>query len=337
MFLGEDVAKAGGVFKATVGLYEQFGPLRVRDTPISEQAILGAAMGAAMTGLKPIAEIMFSDFFAVCFDYIANEFPKSRYMSNGQLKCPLVVRTGNGAGSRFGAQHSQSVENWCMMIPGLKVVAPSSPRDVIGLLAASVRDPDPVIFLEHKSLYPTKGEVPDGEIVDRLGIAKVLRQGKDGTICALALMVPRALEAAESSRRNMALTRSVDVRSLVPLDTQTILGSVAKTHRLFTVEENPRLLGWGAEIVSIVGRRGLLGSGWPVGPHHDTSYSSAGSRYSGRRRAADAGPDRRARVAVLAGVTNLHECVVVHRCCCRVTGIGAAFGRANAAGPYRQD
>ncbi len=123
IFFGEDVAKAGGVFKATVGLFEQFGPKRVRDTPISEQAILGAAMGAAMTGLKPIAEIMFSDFFAVCFDYIANEFPKSRYMSNGQLKCPLVVRTGNGAGSRFGAQHSQSVENWAMMIPGLKVVA----------------------------------------------------------------------------------------------------------------------------------------------------------------------------------------------------------------------
>ena len=128
VFLGEDIAKAGGVFKATVGLYEQFGPLRVRDTPISEQAILGAAMGAAMTGLKPIAEIMFSDFIAVCFDYIANEFPKSRYMTNGQVKCPLVVRTGNGAGSRFGAQHSQSVENWCMMIPGLKVVAPSTPR-----------------------------------------------------------------------------------------------------------------------------------------------------------------------------------------------------------------
>ena len=131
--------------------------MRVRDTPISEQAILGAAMGAAMTGLKPIAEIMFSDFFAVCFDYIANEFPKSRYMSNGQLKCPLVVRTGNGAGSRFGAQHSQSVENWAMMIPGLKVVAPSTPRDVIGLMAAAVRDPDPVIFFEHKSLYRDQG------------------------------------------------------------------------------------------------------------------------------------------------------------------------------------
>jgi pyruvate dehydrogenase E1 component beta subunit len=252
IFFGEDVAKPGGVFKATVGLYEQFGPRRVRDTPISEQAIMGAAMGAAMTGLKPIAEIMFSDFFAVCFDYIANEFPKSRYMSNGQLKCPLVVRTGNGAGSRFGAQHSQSVENWCMMIPGLKVVAPSNPRDVIGLMAAAVRDPDPVIFFEHKSLYPTKGEVPDGEIVDTLGSARILRPGRDATILALALMVPRALEAAGKLASLGIDCEVIDVRSLVPLDTRTILGSVARTHRLFTVEENPRLCGWGAEIVSIV-------------------------------------------------------------------------------------
>jgi pyruvate dehydrogenase E1 component beta subunit len=247
------VAKAGGVFKATVGLLEQFGPKRVRDCPISEQAILGAAMGAAMTGLKPIAEIMFSDFLAVCFDYIANEFPKARYMSNGQLKCPLVVRTGNGAGSRFGAQHSQSVENWAMMIPGLKVVAPSNPRDVIGLLAAAVRDPDPVIFFEHKSLYATKGEVPDGEIVDTLGTARILRAGKDATILALAMMVPRALDAAEKLRREHGIDCEViDLRSLVPLDTQCILGSVAKTHHLFTVEENPRLCGWGAEIASIV-------------------------------------------------------------------------------------
>jgi pyruvate dehydrogenase E1 component beta subunit len=253
VFFGEDVAAAGGVFKTTVGLLEQFGPKRVRDTPISEQAIMGAAMGAAMTGLKPIAEIMFSDFFAVCFNYIANEFSKHRYISNGQTKCPLVVRTANGGGARFGAQHSQSVENWCMMIPGLKVVAPSSPRDVIGLLAASVRDPDPVIFLEHKSLYPTKGDVPDGEIVDTLGTAAVLRPGKDATIAALALMVPRALEAAEKLKTEHGIDCEViDVRSLVPLDTQTILGSVARTHRLFTVEENPRLCGWGAEIVSIV-------------------------------------------------------------------------------------
>jgi acetoin:2,6-dichlorophenolindophenol oxidoreductase subunit beta len=252
VFLGEDVAGAGGVFKATVGLLERFGPKRVRDTPISEQAILGAAMGAAMTGLKPIAEIMFSDFLAVCFDYIANEFPKSRYMSNGQVKCPLVVRTGNGAGSRFGAQHSQSVENWAMMIPGLKVVAPSNPRDVIGLLAAAVRDPDPVIFFEHKSLYGMKADVPDGEIVDRLGTAAIARAGGDATVLALALMVPRALEAAEILARDHGVeVEVIDLRSLVPLDTQAILGSLARTGRLFTVEENPRLCGWGAEIASI--------------------------------------------------------------------------------------
>jgi acetoin:2,6-dichlorophenolindophenol oxidoreductase subunit beta len=252
VFLGEDVAKAGGVFKATVGLYEKFGPLRVRDTPISEQAILGAAMGAAMTGLRPIAEIMFSDFVAVCFDYIANEFPKLRYMTNGQLGCPLVVRTGNGGGARFGAQHSQSVENWTMMIPGLKVVAPSSPADVIGLLAAAVRDDNPVIFHEHKSLYAMKGEVPDGEIVDSLGTAKILRPGKDATILALAMMVPRALEAADRLQAEHGIgCEVIDVRSLVPLDTQTILTSIAKTGRLFTVEENPRLCGWGAEIASI--------------------------------------------------------------------------------------
>jgi len=242
VFLGEDVAKAGGVFKATVGLHDQFGDARVRDTPISEQAILGAAMGAAMTGLRPIAEIMFADFAAVCFDYIANEFPKLRYMTNGQMSCPLVVRTGNGGGARFGVQHSQSIENWTMMIPGLKVVAPSSPVDVIGLMAAAVRDDNPVMFHEHKSLYAIKGEVPDGEIVDSLGSAKILRPGSDATILALALMVPRALDAAETLHREHGIDCEViDVRSLVPLDTQTILGSVSKTGRLFTVEENPRL------------------------------------------------------------------------------------------------
>jgi acetoin:2,6-dichlorophenolindophenol oxidoreductase subunit beta len=253
VFLGEDVAKAGGVFKTTLGLYEKFGPRRVRDTPISEQAILGAAMGAAMTGLRPIAEIMFSDFLAVCFDYVANEMSKLRYMSNGQLSCPLVIRTGNGGGVRFGAQHSQSIENWTMMIPGVKVVAPSSPLDVIGLMAAAVRDPNPVIVHEHKALYAFKGEVPEGEIVDTLGTARTLRPGHDCTIVALALMIPRALEAAEILQREHGVDAEViDVRSLVPLDTQTILGSVARTGRLFTVEENPRLCGWGAEIASIV-------------------------------------------------------------------------------------
>jgi len=192
VFLGEDIAAAGGVFKTTQGLLERFGPERVKDTPISEQAILGAAMGAAMTGLRPIAEIMFSDFFAVGWDMIANQIAKTRYMSDGQCTLPLVIRTANGGGARFGAQHSQSVENWAMAVPGLKVVAPSSPADIKGLLAASVRDEDPVVFFEQKSLYATKGEVPDGEYVDELGTAKVLRNGDDVTIVALAAMVPRA-------------------------------------------------------------------------------------------------------------------------------------------------
>src|SRR5215467_14471729 len=253
VFLGEDVAAAGGVFKTTVGLLEEFGPERVRDTPISEQAILGAAVGAAMTGLRPIAEIMFSDFFAVCWDLIANEMAKIRYMSDGQLTLPLVVRCANGAGVRFGAQHSQSVENWAMAVPGLKVVAPSSPRDVIGLLAAAVRDPDPVIFFEHKGLYPSKGEVPDGEITDELGRARVLRQGGDATILALAAMVPRSLAAAgQLSAEHGIEATVVDVRSLVPLDTRTILAEVTRTGRMYTVEENPRLCGWGAELASIV-------------------------------------------------------------------------------------
>jgi pyruvate/2-oxoglutarate/acetoin dehydrogenase E1 component len=253
VFLGEDIAAAGGVFKATVGLLEKFGPRRVRDTPIAEQAILGAAMGAAMTGLKPIAEIMFSDFLAVCWDLVANEIAKTRYMTNGQISLPLVIRTGNGGGSRFGAQHSQSVENWAMAIPGLKVVAPSTPADAKGLLAAAIRDPDPVIFFEHKALYATKGEVPDGEHVDTLGTAAIRRQGSDLSIAALGLMVPRALEAAEKLQAEHGISATViDVRSLVPLDTQTIFSAVSKTGRFYTVEENPRLCGWGAEISSLV-------------------------------------------------------------------------------------
>jgi acetoin:2,6-dichlorophenolindophenol oxidoreductase subunit beta len=258
VFLGEDVAAAGGVFKTTVGLLEEFGPERVRDTPISEQAILGATVGAAMTGLRPIAEIMFSDFFAVCWDLIANEMAKIRYMSDGQLALPLVVRCANGAGVRFGAQHSQSVENWAMAVPGLKVVAPSSPRDVVGLLAAAVRDPDPVVFFEHKGLMASKGEVPEGtEVLDELGRATVLRPGRDATILALAAMVPRSLAAAERLSAEHGIEATVvDVRSLVPLDTRTILAEVASTGRLFTVEENPRLCGWGAEIVSIVAEEG---------------------------------------------------------------------------------
>jgi acetoin:2,6-dichlorophenolindophenol oxidoreductase subunit beta len=253
VFLGEDVAAAGGVFKTTVGLLDEFGPKRVKDTPISEQAILGAAMGAAMTGLRPVAEIMFSDFFAVCWDIVVNEIAKARYMTDGQVTLPLVIKSGNGGGARFGAQHSQSVENWAMAVPGLKIVAPAFPADVKGLMAAAIRDNDPVLFFEQKSLYATKGEVPDGEHFVPLGKANVVREGSDVTIVALALMVPRALKAADILKEQHGIDATViDLRSLVPLDTQTILREVAKTGRLVTVEENPRLCGWGAEISSIV-------------------------------------------------------------------------------------
>src|SRR5947209_2606758 len=204
VFLGEDVAGAGGVFKTTVGLLDEFGPRRVIDTPISEQAILGAAMGAAMTGLRPVAEIMFSDFFAVCWDLVVNEIAKTRYMTDGQVTLPLVIKTGNGGGLRFGAQHSQSIENWAMTVPGLKVVTPSTPEDVVGLMAAAVRSDDPVLFFEHKGMYAIKAEVPDGDIVDTLGTAKIRRTGTDATILALGMMVPRALAAADQLAERVA-------------------------------------------------------------------------------------------------------------------------------------
>jgi pyruvate/2-oxoglutarate/acetoin dehydrogenase E1 component len=263
-FIGEDVAAAGGVFKTTEGLMERFGPNRVRDTPISEQAIVGAVMGAAMNGLRPVAELMFSDFFAVCWDLIANQIAKTRYMTNGQVALPLVIRTANGGGLRFGAQHSQSVEAWAMAVPGLKVVVPSTPVDMIGLFAAAVRDPDPVIVIEPKVLYSAKGEVPDGEIVDRLGTASVLRTGDDVTMCALGAMVPRAVEAADRLGGDGVSAEVIDVRSLVPLDARAILDSVGKTGRLVTVEENPRLCGWGAEVASIVAEERFFDLDGPI-------------------------------------------------------------------------
>jgi pyruvate/2-oxoglutarate/acetoin dehydrogenase E1 component len=265
VLIGEDVGAAGGVFKLTEGLFDRFGPDRIRDTPISEQAIVGAAMGAAMTGLRPIAELMFSDFFAVTWDMVVNQIAKTRYMTDGQVSIPLVLRTANGAGLRFGAQHSQSVENWAMAIPGLKVVAPSNPADMHGLLAAAIRDPDPVIVCEHKALFATKGEVPDGEHVVPLGQAAVLREGSDVTIVSLAAMVPRAVDAAERLATEHGIDAEViDLRTLIPLDAQAVLRSVAKTSRLFTVEENPRALGWGAEIVSIVVDEGFYSLDAPI-------------------------------------------------------------------------
>ena len=285
VFLGEDVGDAGGVFKATVGLLDKFGPRRVKDTPISEQAILGAAMGAAMTGLRPIAEIMFSDFLAVCWDLVANEMAKSRYMSNGQLECPLVIRTANGAGSRFGAQHSQWVENWAMAVPGLKVVAPSTPADAKGLIAAAVRDPDPVIVFEHKSLYAVKGEVPDGEHVDRLGTAKIVRPGADCTILALALMVPRALEAAaklEAERRDRGVRHR---RALAGAAGHADDPLRDRAHR-------PAVHGGGKSAPLRLGRRDrldrrrgmLLRSGRADRAHHHPAHSAARRRRAGGRR-----------------------------------------------------
>ena len=265
VMLGEDIGAAGGVFKLTEGLFDRFGPDRIRDTPISEQAIVGAAMGAAMTGLRPIAELMFSDFFAVTWDMVANQIAKTRYMTDGQVTLPLVLRTANGAGLRFGAQHSQSIENWAMAIPGLKVVAPSSPADMKGLLAAAIRDDDPVIVCEHKALFADKGDVPDGEHVVPLGQAAVLREGSDVTLVALAAMVPRAVVAAERLAADHGIDAEViDLRSLIPLDAQAILRSVEKTSRLFTIEENPRVGGWGAEIVSLVADEGFYSLDAPL-------------------------------------------------------------------------
>jgi pyruvate dehydrogenase E1 component beta subunit len=236
----------------------------VRDTPISEQAIIGAAMGAAMTGLRPVAELMFSDFFGVAWDMVANQIAKTRYMTDGQVSLPLVIRTANGGGLRFGAQHSQSIENWAMAIPGLKVVAPSTPADMVGLMAAAIRDPDPVIVCEHKALMADKADVPEGELVEELGRAIVRRPGADATVVALAAMVPRALTAAETLAGEGIDVEVIDLRTLVPLDVTTVLASVEKTAHLFTVEENPRLCGWGAEIVSIAAEEAIYALDGPM-------------------------------------------------------------------------
>jgi len=255
--LGEDIGKAGGVFKTTQGLFEEFGPGRIWDTPISEQAILGLAMGAAMTGMRPVAEIMFSDFFAVCWDYLANEMPKMRYMTGGQVTVPLVVRTANGGGLGFGAQHSQATENWALTIPGLKIAAPSSPADVIGLIASAVRSDDPVVFFEHKGLFASKGPTaPDGHVVP-LGQAAVARPGTDITVVALAATVPMALAAAERIAQEGVSAEVIDLRCLVPLDMAAVLASVGRTSRLLIVEENPYQGGWGGTVASIVADEGF--------------------------------------------------------------------------------
>jgi len=256
--LGEDIGAAGGVFKTTVGLFAEFGPRRVVDTPISELAIAGAAMGAAMTGLRPVAEIMFSDFLACCWDYLANEIPKARYMTGGQVTVPLVIRTANGGGLGFGAQHSQAVENWALTVPGLKIAAPSTPADVVGLMASAIRSDDPVVFFEHKGLFASKGPAaPPGHVVP-LGQAAIRREGTDVTLVALASTVPVALAAAERLAAEDGISAEVlDLRCLIPLDMASVLASVSRTSRLLIVEENPYQGGWGGTVASIVADEGF--------------------------------------------------------------------------------
>jgi pyruvate dehydrogenase E1 component beta subunit len=262
--LGEDIGAAEGVFKTTVGLFAEFGPERVWDTPISEQAIVGAAMGAAMTGIRPVAEIMFSDFLACCWDYLANEIPKVRYMTGGQVTVPLVVRTANGGGLGFGAQHSQAVENWALTIPGLKIAAPSNPADVVGLMAAAVRSDDPVVFFEHKGLLASKGPPAPPDHVVELGRAAVAREGSDVTVVALASTVPLALAAAEELANDGVSVEVVDLRCLVPMDMRTVLDSVGRTSRLVVVEENPYQGGWGATVASVMADEGFESLDAPI-------------------------------------------------------------------------
>ena len=255
--LGEDIGAAEGVFKTVVGLFKEFGPRRVWDTPISEQAIVGAAMGAAMTGLRPVAEIMFSDFLATCWNHIAVEIPKVRYMTGGQVTVPLVVRTANGGGLGFGAQHSQAVENWALTVPGLKIVAPSTPADVVGLMAAAIRSDDPVVFFEHKALLAGSGpRPPEGHLVE-LGQAAVAREGTDVTVVALASTVPLSLRAADELAGEGISVEVIDLRCLIPLDMRTVLRSLERTSRLVVVEENPYQGGWGGTVVSVVADEGF--------------------------------------------------------------------------------
>jgi pyruvate dehydrogenase E1 component beta subunit len=250
--IGEDVGAAGGAFKTTEGLYERFGARRVLDTPISEQAIIGTAIGAAVQGLRPLAEIMFADFAGVCFDQIANELAKYRYMTGGQVSVPVTVRMANGAGTGFGSQHSQAVENWFLNVPGLKIVVPATPVDAYALLRAAVRDPDPVLYFEHKGLFNLKGELPDDVQPTQLGRAEVVRRGDDVTVVATQLMRHRALEAAEALAGEGVAVEVIDPRTLVPLDRAAIVESVDRTNHLVVAQEAPPGGSWGATLVAQV-------------------------------------------------------------------------------------
>lgn len=248
--LGEDVGASGGVFKATEGLHARFGEERVRDTPISEQAIVGTAIGCAIQGMRPVAEIMFGDFAAVCFDGLVNELPKYRYMTGGQVTVPATIRMTVGAGTGHGAQHSQTVENWFLNVPGLKLVVPGTPADAYGLLRGAIRDPDPVLFFEHKALYGLKGALPDDAAPLALGRAEVVRAGEHVTVVATQAMRHRAVEAAALLDAEGVSVEVLDPRTLVPFDLDAVRASVDRTNRLVVVQESPLGGSWGATLIA---------------------------------------------------------------------------------------
>ncbi len=253
VLLGEDIGHAGGPFKVTEGLLEQFGESRILDTPIAETGIAGAALGMAITGLRPVAEIMFADFLGTCMDQIVNSMAKYRYMSGGQTAVPLVIRMACGGGIRFGAQHSQTAESWLLQFPGLKIACISNPHEAYHLTRAAIRDNNPVMVYEHKALYGQKGEVDPSKAEDQvLGKAKICRRGRHATIVATLAMVGKSLEAAELLASEGIEAEVVDLRTLRPLDTSTVIKSVEKTNNLVTVEEDYAIGGWGGEVVASV-------------------------------------------------------------------------------------
>jgi len=278
IFFGEDVAAAGGVFATSGGLMEKHGPERVFDTPISELAMTAAAFGSAVGGLRPVLEIMFSDFLPLAMDSLVNQAAKYWYLSNEQQSVPLVVRTAAGAGGRFGAVHSQNPVNWFQNVPGLKVVCPSTPADAYALLKAAIRDENPVVFVEHKRLYAVKGELPEdaADVIGRIGEAEVVREGGDLTIVSSMKGVHESLDAAEQLLAHGISAEVIDLRTLRPLDRPTIAASVSKTGRVLVVEEGPRTGGWAAEVLaSVIDEAfGEVDDAWRLTtPDHPIPYS----------------------------------------------------------------
>jgi pyruvate/2-oxoglutarate/acetoin dehydrogenase E1 component len=274
ILFGEDIAEAGGVFATTTGLYEKYGPERVFDTPISELAMTGAAFGSAVTGLRPVLEIMFGDFLTLAMDSLVNQSSKYWFLSQEQVSVPLTIRSVVGGGAQFGAIHSQMPVSWFMGVPGLKIVGPSTPADAKALLRAAIRDDNPVLFFEHKRLYTLEGEV-DGE-VGRLGEAAVVREGSDITVVAAMKSVHDSLEAAEALEQDRVSAEVIDLRTLRPFDLETVLASVRKTSRLVIVEEGPLTGGWAGEVLASVTEQalGYLDDAWRIAtPNTPIPYS----------------------------------------------------------------